>query len=198
MYTCFDMLPLTSDQVFTTLRRPLWWFLLSATAASPLLCQETIEVEVRRGVLYATHDGVQLSGDHYVPKQPGKYPVVVAVHGGGWQLGSKAELQNWGQYLASHGIACFSIGYRLSKPGQRNYPKPVLDVRAAVQFVRYKADELKIDPDRVGLIGNSAGAHLAALVALAGDSNLSWGGMRRIHTLHEHQHESRRGGLWCL
>lgn len=43
----------------------------------------------------------------------------------------------------------------------------MLDVRAAIQFVKYKADELNIDPDRVGLIGNSAGAHLAALVALA-------------------------------
>jgi acetyl esterase/lipase len=55
-------------------------------------------------------------------------------------------------------------------PVREIYPKPVLDVRAAVQFVKYKADELKIDPDRVGLIGNSAGAHLAALVALAGDA----------------------------
>lgn len=43
----------------------------------------------------------------------------------------------------------------------------MLDVRAAIQFVKYKANELNIDPDRVGLIGNSAGAHLAALVALA-------------------------------
>jgi acetyl esterase/lipase len=121
VYTCSDMLPLTSDQVFMTFRRPLLWMvLLSATAANALLCQQTIEVEVRRGVIYATHDGIQLSGDHYVPKQPGKYPVVVAIHGGGWQLGSRGELQNWGQYLASHGIACFSIDYRLSKPGQRN------------------------------------------------------------------------------
>src|SRR4029453_15417863 len=104
-------------------------------------------------------------------KRPGKFPVVIAVHGGGWQLGSKTEYQYWGPYLAERGIALFSIDSRLSKPGQQNYPKPVQDVCAAIQFVKYKADELRADPQRVALIGNSAGAHLAALTALAGDAS---------------------------
>jgi acetyl esterase/lipase len=134
-------------------------------------CQEVSDIEIRRDLQFGIHDGVALLGDYYAPKQPGKFPVVVAVHGGGWQLSSKAEYQYWGPYLARHGVALFSIDYRLSKPGQKNYPKPVHDVRAAIQFVKSKADELKIDPNRVGLIGNSAGAHLAALVALAGDTN---------------------------
>jgi acetyl esterase/lipase len=144
-------------------------FLVAFMTAGALYSQAPSDIEVRSDMPYATHDGGRLFGDYYAPKKPGRYPIVIAMHGGGWQLGSKRDLQNWGRYLAEHGIACFSIDYRLSVPGEKSYPKPVLDVRSAIQFVRYKAVELKIDPDRVGLIGNSAGAHLAALVALAGN-----------------------------
>src|SRR5260370_41828671 len=122
------------------------------------------EFEVRSNLPYATHDGVSLVGDYYVPKAPGKYPVVVAVHGGGWQAGAKAGYRFWGPYLAQHGIALYAIDYRLAKPGQSSYPKAVLDVRAAIQFIKYKADDLKADPHRVGLMGDSAGWHLGALV----------------------------------
>jgi acetyl esterase/lipase len=128
------------------------------------------ETEVRRDLQYATHDGVALAGDYYVPKAPGKYPVVVAVHGGGWQGGAKGGYRFWGPYLNQRGIALYAIDYRLAKPGQPAYPQEVQDVRAAIQFVKSKAADLKADPERVGLMGDSAGAHLAALTALAYDS----------------------------
>jgi acetyl esterase/lipase len=126
--------------------------------------------EIRRDLPYATHDGVALAGDYYVPKAPGKYPVVVAVHGGGWQGGAKGGYRFWGPYLNQRGIALYAIDNRLSKPGQPAYPQEVQDVRAAIQFVKSKAADLKADPERVGLMGDSAGAHLAALTALAYDS----------------------------
>jgi acetyl esterase/lipase len=128
------------------------------------------EVEIRRDLKYATHDGSALAGDYYVPKAPGKYPVVVAVHGGSWQAGTRTGYRSWGSYLAEHGIALYAIDYRLSKPDHPSYPQAVQDVRAAIQFVKYQAAELKADPERVGLIGDSAGAHLAALVGIAGDA----------------------------
>jgi acetyl esterase/lipase len=128
------------------------------------------DTEIRRDLQYATHDGVALAGDYYVPKAPGKYPVVVAVHGGGWQGGAKAGYRFWGPYLNQRGIALYAIDYRLAKPGQPAYPQEVQDVRAAIQFVKSKAADLKADPERVGLMGDSAGAHLAALTALAYDS----------------------------
>jgi acetyl esterase/lipase len=53
----------------------------------------------------------------------------------------------------------------------KTYPGAVYDVRVAVQFVRAKAGELGLDPERIGLIGDSAGAHLSALVALAGSES---------------------------
>jgi acetyl esterase/lipase len=89
------------------------------------------------------------------------------MHGGGWQLGPRTEYQFWGPYLAQRRIALFTIDYRLSKPGQPSYPKPVQDVLAAIQFVKSNADDLKVDPQRLGLMGDSSGAQLAAL---AGDA----------------------------
>lgn len=127
------------------------------------------ESEVQKGIEYAVHDGVRLTGDLYTPKADGKYPTIIAMHGGGWQLGSPTAYQHWGPYLAQRGYGLFAISYRLSKPGQKTFPEAVHDVRAAVQFLRSKGTALKIDPDRLGLMGDSAGAHLAALVALAGD-----------------------------
>ncbi len=121
------------------------------------------------GITYATHDGTALAGDLYTPDGPGPFPVLIAVHGGGWQLGNRASYQYWGEHLAEAGYALFAVSYRLSKVEKKSYPDAVHDIRAAVQFLRGSAADLKIDPNRIGLIGDSAGAHLAALVALAGD-----------------------------
>jgi len=136
----------------------------------PSVAAATMEVEVRKGVEYVKHDGVSLSGDLYVPKAAGKYPVVVAVHGGGWQGGNSGNYTSWGNWLAARGYAVFAINYRLSKPGQPTYPQAVHDLRAAIQYVKAKAADLKVDPERVALIGDSAGGHLVSLVALAGDT----------------------------
>lgn len=140
------------------------------TGAGVAFAQEpTPNVDVSRNITYATHDGVAVAGDLYIPKAPGKYPVVIAVHGGAWQGGSRAGYRYWGQYLANQGIGLFSIDYRLSKPGQPSFPQAVNDVRAAIQYVKHNAADLKADPDRLALMGDSAGGHLTALVGLAGD-----------------------------
>lgn len=143
---------------------------LQVGASVGLAQAQAQNIEIRRDVVYATHDGVALSGDYYVPRGQGRYPVVVAVHGGGWQAGSRASHRHWGPYLAGHGIAVFAIDYRLSKPGQLTFPQAVHDVRAAMQFVKHNADDLKVDPERTAFMGESAGAHLASLVGLAGDA----------------------------
>jgi acetyl esterase/lipase len=68
--------------------------------------------------------------------------------------------------------AVFAIEYRLTKPGAKTWPGVVGDCKAAVQFVRVNAADLGLDPKRIGMIGDSAGAHLSALVALAGEEPL--------------------------
>ena len=126
----------------------------------------------RADIVFAEHDGVKLLGDLYLPKGLDKAPVLVAVHGGGWQVGNRKFYTYWGPYLAKNGIAVFAIEYRLMKPGVKTYPGAVYDTKAAVQYVRAKAAELSVDPERIGMIGDSAGGHLSALVALAGEEPL--------------------------
>ncbi len=143
---------------------------LAALAMLPMAGQASAaeyEMVNQTDLIYAEHDGTKLMGDLYLPKGRSKAPVLVAVHGGGWQVGNKQAYRYWGLFLARLGYAVFAIDYRLGKPGM--YPAAVYDTKAAIQFVRAKAAEFNLDPDRIGLIGDSSGAHLAALAALAGD-----------------------------
>ena len=130
------------------------------------------EVTVRNDIVFAEHDGVKLLADFYAPKGLEKAPVLVAVHGGGWQIGDRKFYRSWGTYLGKNGYAVFAIEYRLMKPGVKTWPGAVYDTKAAVQYVRAQAAELGIDAERIGLVGDSAGAHLSALVALAGEEAL--------------------------
>jgi acetyl esterase/lipase len=130
------------------------------------------QIETRPGLTYATHDGVVLLGDLYVPAGAGPFPALIAAHGGGWQAGARTAFQFWGPYLAARGYVLFAISYRLAKKGQRMFPQAVHDVLAAVQFVRGSAGEIKVDPERIGLFGASAGGHLAALAALGAGSEI--------------------------
>ena len=124
-------------------------------------------VTIHNGVAYASHDGVELAGDLFLPKGAKAAPALVAVHGGGWVAGVRGAFQYWGPYLAARGIAMFAISYRLATKGKA-FPQAVQDVLAGVQFIRGKAGAFGIDPARIGLLGASAGAHLAALAALSG------------------------------
>jgi acetyl esterase/lipase len=137
--------------------------MLAAAGASA----KDYEVVTRPNLEFVQHDGANLAGDLYLPKGLDKAPVVIAVHGGGWQAGNRAGYKYWGPFLARNGYALFSIDYRLAKAG--TYPASAYDVKAAIQFVRAKAAEFSLDPERIGLMGDSAGAHLAALVAIAPD-----------------------------
>ena len=122
--------------------------------------------ELQRGLEYGTHDGVSLIGDLYAPTSAGPYPAIVAVHGGGWQIGDASFYQHWGPYLAERGYVLLAISYRLAKKGTKMFPQAVNDVLAAVQFVRGSAGSIKVDPERIALFGASAGAHLSSLAAL--------------------------------
>jgi acetyl esterase/lipase len=126
--------------------------------------------ETRHGVIYCNHDGAELAGDLFLPTGPGPHPALVAVHGGGWRVGARASLHNWGQHLAARGTAVFSVSYRLAAKGKKTYPGAAHDIVAAVQYLRGEAKDLRIDSARIGLMGASAGAHLSALVGLGTQS----------------------------
>ena len=61
------------------------------------------EVVTRADVQYVEHDGAKLTGDLYLPKGAAKAPLIIGIHGGGWQGGSPAAYQHWGPYLAPNG-----------------------------------------------------------------------------------------------
>lgn len=128
----------------------------------------THECVVTKGVEYVVHGGVKLTGDLYQPQGRDRAPAVIAVHGGGWQASTAARYKHWGPWLAARGIALFSIEYRLVRGRDNLYPASVHDTRAAIQFIRANAKSFSIDPERIGLMGASAGGHLSSLVALAG------------------------------
>jgi acetyl esterase/lipase len=127
-------------------------------------------VQTNMNVEYAVHDGAPLVGDLYLPATSGSHPAILFIHGGGFARGSKAGYGNtWGPYLAARGYVVFAIDYRLSKPNQTTWPQALLDCKAGLQYSRGNARALGIDPDRIGAGGDSAGATLAALLAVTQD-----------------------------
>ncbi|MBP6687249.1 MAG: alpha/beta hydrolase [Lacibacter sp.] len=103
--------------------------------------------------------------DVYLPSgRSAATPVLILIHGGGWTEGSRADLNAYVDTLKrrSPQYAIFNISYRLAANGQNLFPSQEQDVKAAVEFIYSKRDEYRIS-DRFGLIGASAGAHLALL-----------------------------------
>jgi acetyl esterase/lipase len=119
---------------------------------------------------YATQHVAQKL-DLYLPATKGPYPIVLLIHGGGWVSGDKQGYKT-GQILEallSRGYAVAAINYRLS--GVAKYPAQIQDVKAAVRWVRANAVKYKINSDKIGAWGSSAGGHLTALLATSGGIN---------------------------
>ena len=141
--------------------------LLTAANAS---AQGVVEIDTLTDVEYAVHDGVSLKGDLYEPASGGPHPALILIHGGSFRGGSKTQYgRSWAGYLAARGYVVFAIDYRLSMPEQTTWPQALLDCKAAVQYLRGNAEALGVDPERIGVGGDSAGGTLAALLALTQD-----------------------------
>jgi acetyl esterase/lipase len=122
--------------------------------------------ELREDVVYSEVDGVPLRFDHYRPlRAEGPAPAVVFVHGGAWLHGDPSQAAGNALHFARRGIATVSISYRLA-PAHR-FPAPVDDVRRGLRWVRAHAAELGVDPQRIALLGLSAGAHLTMMAHVA-------------------------------
>ena len=114
---------------------------------------------------YGRNGGVELHLDLARPRfGSGPFPAVVAIHGGGWKFGDKSDFGPLIRYLAARGYVAVSVQYRFTP--DHVFPAQLEDVKCAVRWVRSHADELDVDPDRIGAIGGSAGAHLALLLGV--------------------------------
>jgi acetyl esterase/lipase len=125
------------------------------------------EAEVLKDIVYAAVGGNKLLLDLYLPSGAASEarPLVIWIHGGGWQKGSRAAVEDKAGPLLAHGFAVASIDYRLTD--EAKFPAQIRDCLAAVRFLRSKAAEYRLDPERFGVWGASAGGHLAALVGTA-------------------------------
>lgn len=94
-------------------------------------------------------------------------PAIVFFHGGGWTKGKPGQFTRHSQYFASRGLVCVQVEYRLIDKRKGETPQTsIYDAKSAMRWVRSKAGQLGIDPDRIGSGGGSAGGHLAAFVGM--------------------------------
>jgi acetyl esterase/lipase len=120
-------------------------------------------------VVYVKTGGWEGRMDIYMPpKDKGTTPVVINIHGGGWNHGVK-ESQTGFNTLFKAGFAVANIEYRLT--GQATAPAAVEDSRCALIYLVQHAKELNIDVNRIVIMGGSAGGHLALMAGLLGNDH---------------------------
>ncbi|MCD6049352.1 MAG: lipoprotein [Verrucomicrobia bacterium] len=100
----------------------------------------------------------------YCPDKEGVYPAILDIHGGGWQSRQVESDKPMMERLAERGFVTVLVAYRLS--GEAKYPAALDDCKAAVRWMRANAHKFKIDAENIGVMGGSAGGHLAGLLAM--------------------------------
>lgn len=134
--------------------------------------------EAKLDVVYSESNGWQGKEDIYYNRTAAKpTPVVFNIHGGGWNKGTKEAQGGFNSYFKM-GFAVANIEYRLS--GQATAPAAVEDVRAAILFVVEHAKEFNIDPNKIVVLGGSAGGHLALMAGLLQSDNKFDGAFKKV------------------
>jgi acetyl esterase/lipase len=142
--------------------------------------RSTEDVQIVKGIAYLPPDRKE-KADLYLPpaskirKESDSVvlrPAIVIIHGGGWVGGQRdaAREINIGTACAASGYVCLSIDYMLHDPKSNKpcWPQNLHDCKTAVRWLRAHAEQYQIDPERIGVIGGSAGGHLAAMVGVTG------------------------------
>lgn len=128
------------------------------------------EVDLLKDIDYVGKGNPRQKLDLLVPrdKSAKKRPLVVMIHGGGWMSGRKEDGLDVVRLLASTGdYVTASINYRLTQ--EASWPAQIFDCKAAIRFLRAKAGDYGIDPEKIGVMGFSAGGHLVSMLGTSGD-----------------------------
>jgi acetyl esterase/lipase len=131
----------------------------------PVRAQDELEFERKRDVIYGRKFGLALTLDVFTPKKANGCGVIFVVSGG-WFSRPEAIQPAFFTTLMQHGYTVFAVVHG-SQP-KFTIPEIVDDMNRAVRWVRYHAKDHKIDPDRLGIIGASAGGHLSLMMGTAG------------------------------
>jgi acetyl esterase/lipase len=120
---------------------------------------------------FAEAEGENLQLDIYLPTRhtSGSGASIIIIHGGSWSAGKRNDFPQWNEWFAAQGFTVFDVDYRLAP--QPNYLSATGDVKCAVSWVKEHAAEFNISPDRIALLGRSAGGHLALLTAYSADKH---------------------------
>ncbi len=121
------------------------------------------EVRIKRGIIFASPDGVDLTLNIYRPLLKGKYPALIVIYGGAWRSGTPSSYEQFNYYMAAQGYSVLAIDYRHTP--EYKFPTQLEDVRSALQYIQDHANDLEVDTDRMAIMGRSAGGHLATLAA---------------------------------
>ena len=126
------------------------------------------KVEIEKNLIYANINERNLHMDIIKPQNvDGKLPVVIFIHGGGWVWGNKKDMWEEAAELASKGFITATVEYRLAR--ERIYPAAVDDLKAAVRWLRSNANKYDIQSNKIGVVGRSAGGHLASLLGVTSE-----------------------------
>lgn len=131
----------------------------------------TANIEVRNDLAYAGTDNPRQKLDLFLPRKRSTekpLPLIAFIHGGGWKNGDKrGGLRRVAALVESGEFVGASIGYRLTD--EAIWPAQIHDVKAAIRWLRAHADEFGFAPDRIAVMGSSAGGHLVAMLGTSGD-----------------------------
>jgi alpha-L-fucosidase 2 len=124
-----------------------------------------MRAELKTNIAYVPNGDTNQALDVFVPEGAGPFPTCILVHGGGWMKGDKTNnFKGLFEPLSQAGFAWFTINYRLAP--QHRWPGCIEDVETAIRWVKAHAAEYKADPQRIALIGESAGGHLVSLAGV--------------------------------
>jgi acetyl esterase len=159
------------------MRMPLLVTLLSLASlmvAKAVTMTGLLEGAVPTPVVYGTNDPSVQVIIPFLPEGVNSgepRPALVLIHGGGWTGGDPSVFFPAARYFASRGVASFSIGYRLVRSGTNDptVADCLADCRSAVRYLRTHAREYGIDPNKIAVLGDSAGGHLAACLGTIPD-----------------------------
>lgn len=149
---------------------------VSVSLSNHFFGKTKITSKFTKDVVYGkTTNGIELQLDVWPAHKSSKTalnPAIVRIHGGGWVSGDKGDIPQWNEKLNELGYTVFDVQYRL--PPHAGWKDEIGDVKSAIGWVFEHADTYKIDPEKINLMGQSAGGNLALLAGYSmGDTKLS-------------------------
>jgi acetyl esterase len=176
-------------------RAPFAALTMILVASSFVATAEPACAGLKSDLEFAKVGEVSLTLDAFVPEGPGPFPACILVHGGGFVRGDKQSyIKPLFERLSKAGFAWFTINYRLAP--QHRWPACAEDVETAIRWVKAHAEEYKVDPSRIALIGESAGGHLVSYVGTRATSETSVAAVVPFYAPHDLELQVRhRNGL---